>query len=59
MHAERGRESITRLMKLTAGHDINHIRQIEACLDAQSKSRPARSGRQKKKRPPKAKAAGM
>ncbi len=30
MHAERGKESISRLINLEAGHDINHLRQIEA-----------------------------
>lgn len=32
MHAERGRETITHMMKLTAGHDLNHIKQIEGIL---------------------------
>lgn len=31
-HAERGRESITHMIKMTAGHDINHLRQIEAIV---------------------------
>jgi len=30
IHAERGKESITRIMRLYAGHDLNHLRQIEA-----------------------------
>ena len=34
MHAERGRESITHLVRLYAGHDRNHLRQIEALLKA-------------------------
>ena len=32
MHAERGRESIDKIVRMFAGHDINHLRQIEAIL---------------------------
>jgi len=32
LHAERGEESIERLTQMIAGHDINHIEQIEAIL---------------------------
>lgn len=32
MHAERGRESITHMVQLTAGHDLNHIMQVEGIL---------------------------
>jgi len=32
IHAERGEESIERLALLIAGHDINHIEQIEAIV---------------------------
>jgi hypothetical protein len=35
MHAERGRETIAHLIRLTAGHDLNHLRQIEALLGPQ------------------------
>jgi hypothetical protein len=31
-HAERGRESIAHMVQLTAGHDLNHILQIERIL---------------------------
>jgi len=31
-HAERGQESIEHIVRLIAGHDINHIRQIEHIL---------------------------
>jgi len=37
MHAERGRESVTRMAELYAGHDVNHLRQIE--LIVRSKKR--------------------
>src|SRR5262245_19141615 len=30
IHSERGQESISHLMRITAGHDINHVRQLEA-----------------------------
>jgi uncharacterized damage-inducible protein DinB len=29
MHAERGRETVTHLIRLYAGHDLNHLGQIE------------------------------
>ena len=32
MHAERGEESIERIAQMIAGHDINHILQIERIL---------------------------
>ncbi|HET9399830.1 MAG TPA: DinB family protein [Candidatus Acidoferrales bacterium] len=41
MHAERGKESIRTMVSMTAGHDINHIRQIEAILKPQSKKATA------------------
>jgi uncharacterized damage-inducible protein DinB len=31
-HAERGQESIEHIVRMVAGHDINHIRQIERIL---------------------------
>src|SRR5262249_18405679 len=45
VHSERGRESIELMARMFAGHDINHLRQVEAILrpstDA-SRSRPGR-----------------
>jgi uncharacterized damage-inducible protein DinB len=32
MHAERGKETIAHLMRLYAGHDLNHLSQIEGLL---------------------------
>jgi hypothetical protein len=32
VHSERGEESIDRIVQLVAGHDINHIEQVEAIL---------------------------
>jgi hypothetical protein len=37
IHAERGEESIEKMAKLYAGHDINHLRQIEAILKPKKK----------------------
>jgi hypothetical protein len=37
MHAERGEESIERIVQLMAGHDINHLLQIEAILATKRK----------------------
>src|SRR5215218_9255831 len=34
MHAERGRESIEHLLHLYAGHDLNHLSQVEGLLRA-------------------------
>ncbi len=32
MHDERGKETVTRVMELMAGHDINHVNQIRRLL---------------------------
>jgi hypothetical protein len=37
MHAERGEESIERIAKMFAGHDLNHIQQIERILGPKKK----------------------
>jgi len=34
VHAERGEESIERLTQMIAGHDLNHLEQIESILAA-------------------------
>lgn len=34
MHSERGKETVSRVVEMTAGHDINHLRQIEKILTA-------------------------
>lgn len=33
MHTERGKESITQMARITAGHDINHLRQMETIAE--------------------------
>lgn len=32
LHSERGKETVTHLVKMYAGHDLNHLQQIEAIL---------------------------
>jgi len=32
VHQERGNETIAHMMRLTAGHDVNHLRQVESIL---------------------------
>jgi hypothetical protein len=32
MHAERGQETIEHILRMMAGHDLNHLRQIEGIL---------------------------
>ena len=34
VHSERGNESVARIVNLVAGHDLNHLRQIESILKA-------------------------
>jgi hypothetical protein len=34
MHAERGKETIAHLMNLVAGHDLNHVQQVERIVKA-------------------------
>ena len=37
MHSERGEETIEQIVRLIAGHDVNHIQQIERILAPQKK----------------------
>jgi hypothetical protein len=32
MHAERGQETVEQIVRLVAGHDLNHLRQLEGIL---------------------------
>lgn len=49
MHLERGKESITHLVRMFAGHDTNHLRQMEG-IASQLKSSKPKSRLKKKKR---------
>ena len=37
LHAERGKETIEHIARLTAGHDINHTRQVERILGVRTR----------------------
>jgi len=37
MHSERGQETIEHIVRMTAGHDMNHLLQIERLLPAKRK----------------------
>jgi hypothetical protein len=37
MHSERGQETIEHIVRMTAGHDTNHLQQIERLLPAKRK----------------------
>jgi hypothetical protein len=37
MHQERGRETVAHIMRMYAGHDLNHLGQIERLLSEASK----------------------
>jgi len=37
MHVERGKETVTRMAELYAGHDVNHLQQIESILKSGKK----------------------
>ena len=34
MHAERGKETISRIVEMFAGHDLNHLQQVEKIVKA-------------------------
>jgi len=42
MHAERGEETIERILHMMAGHDINHLQQIERILKPGTRPKKAR-----------------
>ena len=37
MHSERGQESIEHIVRMIAGHDLNHIEQIERIVAPKKK----------------------
>jgi len=37
MHSERGQETIEHIVRMTAGHDVNHLQQIERILPPKQK----------------------
>ena len=42
MHQERGKETVRHLLRLYAGHDLNHLQQIARILDEADRARSAR-----------------
>jgi DinB superfamily len=38
LHSERGQETIERILHMMAGHDLNHLRQIERILASKAKN---------------------
>ena len=36
IHSERGKETVTRVVEMTAGHDLNHLKQIRERLPRQA-----------------------
>jgi hypothetical protein len=38
MHSERGKETVTRVVEMLAGHDTNHLKQIRERLSKQRES---------------------
>jgi hypothetical protein len=56
MHLERGKETLSHLVRLMAGHDNNHVLQIESIVGQlksagrKSAGRKKSAGKQKKKR---------
>lgn len=42
MHAERGKETVVHLIRLYAGHDLNHLTQIESLLGHDSRGAQGR-----------------
>jgi len=39
MHAERGKETVAHMVQLYAGHDINHVKQVEQAVNGNRKKK--------------------
>lgn len=39
MHAERGKETVSHMVRLYAGHDLNHLKQVEQILSEKGKKK--------------------
>jgi len=39
MHAERGKETVAHMVRLFAGHDVNHMKQVEEIVKANGKKK--------------------
>jgi len=49
MHTERGKENLHRIAEMMAGHDVNHLRQIEMVLHVTGKPKSTRKKKKAKK----------
>ena len=45
VHSERGNESVARVVSMVAGHDLNHLRQIETILTTKVVRKPRKQHR--------------
>lgn len=45
VHAERGNESVNHVVKMVAGHDLNHLQQIQKILQGSKQRAPKKSAR--------------
>ncbi|HWY04307.1 MAG TPA: DinB family protein [Candidatus Acidoferrum sp.] len=50
MHAERGKETVAHLARMFAGHDTNHLLQVERITAQLKSARQKKASRQKKKK---------
>jgi hypothetical protein len=50
MHLERGKESISHQARMFAGHDTNHVLQVERIVKELRASKPAKAGKSKQKK---------
>jgi len=48
IHQERGHETVRQLLRLLAGHDVNHLTQIERALEHAARAEPAWTPRAQK-----------
>ena len=45
VHAERGNESVNHVVKMVAGHDLNHLQQVQKILQGSKQRAPKKSAR--------------
>ena len=45
VHAERGNESVNHVVRMVAGHDLNHLRQVQKILQASKERTLKKSAR--------------
>jgi hypothetical protein len=50
MHLERGKESVSHQARMFAGHDTNHVLQVERIVKELKAMKPAKAGKSRKKK---------